>query len=386
MYVLLKIKRMYVLGNYTLKSWFGRPAAGPFNVTLMDVDAEAAAALEPDEDGNLQATETDMDMRFKDCDLDFKNLGFTASMFQGILSSVGSVLFEGIKPFIVTEVNTNLRADVNAQVKAITSKLPKLSVPVPDLAVAEGRAYVRRMGYDPYHVADRTVKEGPLNFTVREMTVRGLSDFRRVGDIGLQVRGPVLQIAVHVITGAVDGTLKWQYRLQLASAFQQSGVSNFTAEHIQVRALVNQSLDIREKPVLDELQIEVGRVAITMDRQEPLGYVLEVAVNSLPTLLRHMIVDALEDPIRMKVQTLLDEVQLEKMVEERLPELDRLEGQNSRNVTATTDTTTADSTATTATTTAANADTTATTDTTTTATSSYDTTSAAGDVTERTER
>lgn len=334
--MLLKIKRMYVLGNYTLKSWFGRPAAGPFNVTLLDVEAEAAAALEPDEDGNLQATETDMDMRFKDCELDFKNLGFTATLFQGILSSVGSVMFEGIKPFIINEVNTNLRADVNAQVKTITSKLPKLSVPVPDLAVAEGRSYVRRMGFDPYRMADRNIKEGPLNFTVNDLTVSGLSDFRRVGDIGLQVRGPVLQIAVHVITGAVNGSLDWRYHLQLSSAFQQSGVSNFTVEHIQVRAIVNQSLDIREKPVLDDLQIEMGHVAVTMDRREPIGYVLEAAVNSLPTLLRHMIVDALEDPIKMKVQELLDEVQLEKMVEERLPELDRLEGQDvGNNVTAT---------------------------------------------------
>lgn len=332
--MLLKIKRMYVLGNYTLNSWIMRPAAGPFNVTLMDVDAEAAAALEPDDDGNLQATETDMDMRFKDCELDFKNLGFTASLFQGILSSVGSVMFEGIKPFIVTEVSTNLRADVNAQVKAITSKLPKLSVPVPDLAVAEGRSYVRRMGYDPYRVADQWVKQGPFNLTVEELTVHGLSNFRRVGDIGLQVRGPVLQIAVHVITGQVTGTLRWRYRLDLASVYAQSGVSNFTVDHVQVRAIVNQSLDIREKPVLDELQIEVGRMTVIMDRKEPLGYVFEVAVNSFPTVLRHMIVDALEEPIRYKVQTLLDEVQLEKMVEERLPELDRFEGENGGNATA----------------------------------------------------
>lgn len=324
MYVLLKIERMYVLGNYTLKSWFGRPAAGPFNVTLIDVDAEAAAALEPDEDGNLQANETEMDMRFRDCELDFKNLGFTATMFQGIISSVGSVMFDGIKPFIINEVNTNLKADVNAQVKAITSKLPKMKVPVPDLAVNEGRAYVRRMGYDPYRLADRSFKEGPVNLTVSELTVSGLSNFRRVGDVGLQVRGPVLQLSMHVITGAINGTLRWQYQLGLNRMFGRVGVSNFSADHVQVRAVVNQTLDIRNKPVLDKLDIEVGNIAVQMDRREPLDYVVEVAVNSLPPLLRHVVVDALEEPIKAKVQTILDDVQLEAMVEERLPELDRM--------------------------------------------------------------
>ncbi|XP_026813251.1 uncharacterized protein LOC113553887 [Rhopalosiphum maidis] len=325
-YVLLKIKRMYVLGNYTLRSWLTRPAAGPFNVTLIDVEAAAEAALEPDEDGVLQATDTEMDMQFKDCELDFKNLGFAASMLQGVISTMGSVLFEGIKPFIITEVNTNLRADVNAQVKAITSKLPKMTVPVPDMAVAEGRSYVRRMGFDPYHIADRHIKEGPLNFTITELTVAGLSDFQRVGDIGLQVRGPVLQLAVHVITGSVNGSLRWSYQLGLTKTFGRTGVSNFTVDHIQVRALVNQTLDIRNKPVLEKLDIEVGKIEVQMDRKEPLDYVIEIAVNSLPSLLRHIIVDALEEPIKMKVQTILDDIKVEKLVEDRLPELDRLAG------------------------------------------------------------
>ncbi|XP_025206290.1 uncharacterized protein LOC112602408 [Melanaphis sacchari] len=325
-YVLLKIKRMYVLGNYTLRSWLSRPAAGPFNVTLIDVEAAAEAALEPDEDGILQATNTEMDMQFKDCELDFKNLGFGASMLQGVISTMGSVLFEGIKPFIINEVNTNLRADVNAQVKAITSKLPKITVPVPDLAVAEGRAYVRRMGFDPYHMVDRHINEGPLNLTITKLTVAGLSNFQRVGDIGLQVRGPVLQLAVHVITGTINGSLQWSYQLGLTKTFGRAGVSNFTVDHIQVRAVVNQTLDIRNKPVLEKLDIEVGKIEVIMDRKEPLDFVVEVAVNSLPSLLRHIIVDALEEPIKMKVQTILDDVKVEKLVEDRLPELDRLAG------------------------------------------------------------
>lgn len=323
---MLKIRRLYVYGNYTLTQFFGRPAKGPFNVTLMDVEVEAAAKLEPDEEGQLQTTDTDMDMHFKDCELDFKNLGLTASLFQGLISSLGSVMFENIKPFIIGQVSGSMMTDVNAQVKSITSKLPKVKVPIADMAMAEGRSYVRRMGYDPYRVADREIKQGPLTLTLSELTISGLSEFRRLGDIGLQIRDPVLQLSVHVITGKVVGSLRWRYKLGLIKTYGRSGTTNFTIDHIQVRAVVNQTLDIRNKPVLDRLDIEVGKIVVHMDRQEPLDYVVEIAVNQLPTLLRHTIVDVLEEPIKLKIQELLDEVQVEKMVEERLPELDQMTG------------------------------------------------------------
>ncbi|VVC43720.1 Haemolymph juvenile hormone binding,Bactericidal permeability-increasing protein, alpha/beta domain,Mite [Cinara cedri] len=322
-YVLLKIKRMYVLGNYTLKSWF-QSAKGPFNVTLINVDAATEASMEPDQDGVLVPTNIEMDMRFKDCELDFKNLGLVASLFQGVISTLGSSLFEGIKPFIITEMHNTLMTDLNGQVRAITKKLPKMDVPIPDLAIAEGRAYVRRMGYDPYHLADRHMKEGPLNITISNLTIVGLSDFRRVGDIGLQIRGPVLQLTVHVVTRTVNGSLRWKYDLGLNKIFSRTGESNFTVDHIQVRAVVNQTLDVRNKPVLDKLDIEVGTIEAHMDRKETVDYVIEMVVNSLPKLMRHIIVDILEEPIKMKVQTILDDVQLEQMIEERLPELDRL--------------------------------------------------------------
>lgn len=321
--MLLKIKRMYVIGNYTLKSWF-QAAKGPFNITLLDVDAATEASLEPDQDGILVPTNTEMDMRFRDCELDFKNLGLVASLFQGVISTLGSSMFESIKPFIIDEMHTNLMTDLNSQIKSITRKLPKINIPVPDLAIAEGRAYVRRMGYDPYYLADRHMKEGPLNVTISNLTITGLSDFRRVGDIGLQIRGPVLQMSVHVITRTINGTLRWKYELGLNKMFNRIGVSNFTVDHIQVRALVNQTLDIRNKPALENLDIEVGKIEVRMDRKETVDYVVEVAVNSLPKLMRHIIVDVLEEPIKMKVQTILDDVQVEQMIEERLPELDQL--------------------------------------------------------------
>lgn len=320
--MLLKIKRLYVLGNYTLNKMWGRPDSGPFNVTLLDVEAAGSAELRPDDAGRAaQAADTDVDMRFEDCVLDFENM---SPLYRDTVNSFGPALFELIKPYVTSEVNTGVREEVNERLRPIADRLPALDVPVPDLAVAEARAYVRRLGYDPYRMADRRVRAGPLELAVTNLTVAGLSRFRRVGDVGLEVRGAVLQMTVHVVTGVVDGTADWSYRL--TAAFARSGRCNVSVDHVQVRAVVNQTLDVRRQPVLDRLDLEVGRVTVRTDRREPVDFMVESALNSLPDLVRHIIVDTLEEPIRIKVQTVLNEVQVDKLIEDRLPDLDRLMG------------------------------------------------------------
>lgn len=82
----------------------------------------------------------------------FENLGFMGSLFQGIINSVGSFLFESIKPLILGQVNTNARGTINKQVMELPLRFPN-SIPPLDMAVATARHYVRDMGYDPYKVS-----------------------------------------------------------------------------------------------------------------------------------------------------------------------------------------------------------------------------------------
>jgi len=73
---------------------------------------EGLARLEVGTDGKLKAENIDMDLTFDKIDLDFKNLGFFGSVFQSVINSVGSFLFDSIKPFILKEVNTNVRYNI----------------------------------------------------------------------------------------------------------------------------------------------------------------------------------------------------------------------------------------------------------------------------------
>lgn len=104
----MSIETLNVRGWYTLSSWLSR-TAGNFTVKLSGVIVEGVAKLSVASDGKLEAEDIDLDLTFDNIDMDFKNLGFLGSMFQGIINSIGTFIFDSIKPFILREVNTNIR-------------------------------------------------------------------------------------------------------------------------------------------------------------------------------------------------------------------------------------------------------------------------------------
>ncbi|XP_076635481.1 uncharacterized protein LOC143348770 [Colletes latitarsis] len=106
--VALSIETLDIRGLYTLSSWLSR-SAGNFTVELTGVTVQGVARLEVATDGKLHAQDIDMDLTFDKIDMDFKNLGFLGSVFQGVINSVGTFIFDSIKPFILKEVNTNVR-------------------------------------------------------------------------------------------------------------------------------------------------------------------------------------------------------------------------------------------------------------------------------------
>lgn len=106
--VAVRIDTLNILGLYSLRSWI-TVTNGTFTVKLTGVNVEGIARLEVANDGKLQAQNIDMDLTFEKIDLDFRNLGFLGAIFQGIINSVGSFIFDNIKPYILTQVNQNMR-------------------------------------------------------------------------------------------------------------------------------------------------------------------------------------------------------------------------------------------------------------------------------------
>lgn len=104
----LNIDTLDIRGLYTLSSWWSG-SAGDFTVKLSGVNIQGLARLQVGTDGKLHAEDIDMDLTFENIDMDFKNLGFLGSVFQSVINSIGAFIFDSIKPFILNEVNTNIR-------------------------------------------------------------------------------------------------------------------------------------------------------------------------------------------------------------------------------------------------------------------------------------
>lgn len=74
----LNIELLTVKGNYTLSSWFSR-SRGPFIVQLKNVKVTAVARLEVERNGQLEAQEIDMDIKFEKIAMNFTGIG---TLFQ----------------------------------------------------------------------------------------------------------------------------------------------------------------------------------------------------------------------------------------------------------------------------------------------------------------
>ncbi|KAJ8964503.1 hypothetical protein NQ314_004791 [Rhamnusium bicolor] len=194
----LTIEKLDVIGNYTLSTWLSR-AKGPFTVKLSHVYVVAIATLKVERNGQLEAQEMDMDIKFKDIAMDFKGLGFFANMFQGVMNSVGTFVFDSIKPFILSEANTNIRKDVNKEVRKFPQKFPNSISPF-DQLVGELRRTVRNKGYDPYKVADYNNSVGVFDVFLTHTWLYGLSSFHRTKDIKFEVRNNTVHTLVEVGT------------------------------------------------------------------------------------------------------------------------------------------------------------------------------------------
>lgn len=94
---------------------------------------------------------------------------------------------------------------------------------------------------------------------------------------------------------------------------------------LQVQVVLSQSLDTRNHPQLEDIQLELGNIQVRFDGAGTADYIIEFAINVLPNLLRYQIMDALESPIKMRIQEELNAINVEKMIHENLSKLDNNE-------------------------------------------------------------
>lgn len=245
-------------------------------------------------------------------------------LLQGVMNSVGAFVFDSIKPFVLSEANANIRREVNKQAARMPQRFPNSIAPC-DQVLAQARSMVRARGYDPYRVTALTTSIGLADIHLTHTWLYGVASFHRTRDLLVAMRNNTLHAFMEVGTQQLRGTTHWEVAL-VSGVLSRAGTASFSVEYLRVQLNASQSMDTRKRPQLDDLQLQLGNVQLRFDGLGTIDYVLELAVNVLPNLLRYQIMDAIERPLTRKIQSELDKVDVERLLKENAPKLDDPQG------------------------------------------------------------
>lgn len=320
----MTIDSLQVLGNYTMFTWLSK-SQGPFTVDLKDLSIKARATLGVERDGRLQAQDIDIDIGFKTIAMNFENLGFFGAMFQSIVNSVGNYLFDSIKPFILKEAYTKMRAEINAKLDEFAGDMqfPNSISPL-DMVIVDARKKVRAMKMDPYQINDWNKTMNMVQVKLVNTSVTGISSFYRVGNISLRMENNKVVADVEIGTQKLLGSTQWEISA-IGGILSRTGTALFSVEYISVRIILGQPLDTRKRLELKDLDLEVGNIQVRCNGAGTLDYLVEVIVNILPNLLRYQIIDTLEGPIQERLQQYLNKINVEETIKSKLPEIDAMQ-------------------------------------------------------------
>ena len=196
---------------YSMSSWFTR-SSGAFYVKLTNVTTNVFTNLTVELDGKLQAQDMNIDIIAEDIAMDFENLNFLGSVFQGIINSVGNFIFNSVKPFITKDINNNMRGDINKQMANIPKKFPS-SIPPFDLVIFEIRKKFRKFSVDPLIINDYNYSVGLVGLELSRTVVQGLTTFYRQGNVTFNISDHVMYFGMDMTTQMITGFLKTDFGL-----------------------------------------------------------------------------------------------------------------------------------------------------------------------------
>ncbi|XP_035795337.1 uncharacterized protein LOC118468549 [Anopheles albimanus] len=320
----IAIENIEVKGSYTMNALFNR-ADGPFTVNMKNVLTKANVSLAVDREGQLHTDNIELDIAFDDMAMDFQNLGFMGSIFQSVVNSASNMVYDTIKPYMLSEAYTKIREEVDARIRNMTVEnnfiLPNSITPL-DMAIGEMRTLVRNKGLDPFLVPDYNNTAGIFGMRTMHTWLKGGSSFYRYGTISVTMENNTATVGMHVATQRITGSTHWEVSVG-RGLLSRVGRAQFTVEYIRVAIQIAQPLDLRKKLQLKDIQLELGNIQVRCDGAGTFDYLVEALVNVLPNLLRYQIMDAIENPLRMRIQEKLDCINTEWMVRKYATEFEQ---------------------------------------------------------------
>lgn len=311
----MHIDRLRTSGNYRYSS-FMMPRSGPYNVDIYNLTIIARANLGVQRDGKLRTQDIIMELDHQSIDVNVENLD---PLLAGIIKGAGNFIFDTAKPQMLQDAYTNARTAIDTELEktAEDMQFPN-SLPPLDMILIDVGKRIRKLGLDPYRIKDY-VNNDTMSFVsiaLYDTWITGISTVHRLRDITIKVANGTAIIDFGLATGTIEGSTHWD--VSIGKIMSSTGKASFTVEHVSIRLIISQPLDIRTKPKLEDLQIDIGNLQMRSDGAGTMDYILEFTVNIVPNILRYQIVDALGWPLRSKIQEELDKMNVEEMIKQEL--------------------------------------------------------------------
>lgn len=148
-------------------------------------------------------------------------------------------------------------------------------------------------------------------------------------------------IELNVCTQEIMGSTEWE--VSAGKMISQVGKIDFTIQYIRMGVVVSQTLDTRNQPQLNDLQLEIGNIQVCFILSKScrriyeasyfqlrsngagmLDYFVEFIVNVIPNLLRYQIMDGLEGSVKAKIQDEMNKVNVEKLIKDNIPAIEKM--------------------------------------------------------------
>lgn len=155
-------------------------------------------------------------------------------------------------------------------------------------------------------------------------------------------------------TQQIMGASDWEVSLS-RGMITRTGHIKFDVEYIRAIFNMSQTLDTRNRPQINDVQLEIGNIqvctkyrnwmlqiyfqfysiCVSQIRSDGAGtfdYIIEFVINFLPNLLRYQIMDAIEVPIRAKIQSEFNQINVERLIRSKLPDIEQLSKKSAHNL------------------------------------------------------
>lgn len=269
----LVLDKLHIRGKYIHRSLFSY-TRGAFTSNLTDVKATAIATLGIERDGKLRAQNISIDISFQSIAVNFENAGILASLLSGLVNSMGSYLFDAIKPVLLQDAHTNIRREINKKLDEVVGDIefPNTISPI-DMIIIDARKKLIEMKMDPFKVEDFNTTTNIFEVKLHNTWLTGLSSLYRVGNISLYLKNNTLIALFSISTQEIKGSTFWEAKA-IGGFISMGGSASFSVKYIRGRFILAQPLDTRKRMEFRDLEMELGNIQIGFDGTGTLDYLI----------------------------------------------------------------------------------------------------------------